>query len=86
MASKKPIPVEKENIKVGNKYYTCSYSNAIAVTVIKIFDKENKVLVKVKSDKCKPFIRSMDCIFDNAQMAKTARRRWEDSKKKRRNK
>lgn len=84
MAHKKPVPVEKEKIKVGNKYYTCSYSGVSAVTVIKIFD--NSVLVKVKSNKCNPFVRSMDYIFDNPQMAKTAGRSWEHDQRKKRKK
>lgn len=72
MGCKKPIPVKPEDIKVGNKYYTCGYTGIEMVTVIKIFEKENKVLVKVKSDKCKPFIRNMNYIFDNSPMAKGA--------------
>ena len=82
----KPIPVKPEDIEVGNKYYTCSYSGAITVTVIEIFDKENKVLVKVKNNKCKPFIRNMNYNFDNSRMAKCAGRSWESSRKRKKSK
>lgn len=47
MAYIKPIPVKRENIKVGSQYYTCGYSGSIKVTVIKIFD-DGAVLVKTK--------------------------------------
>lgn len=29
MAYIKPIPVKRENIKVGSQYYTCGYSGSI---------------------------------------------------------
>lgn len=82
----RPIPVKKENIKVENKYYTCSYCGVITVTVIKIFEDTKSVLVKVGSDKCKPFVRSMDYIFDNPEMAKSAGRNWEHDERKRKKK
>lgn len=82
MAYVKPIPVKKENIVVGNKYYSCSYSGVITVTVIKKFDNTDRVLVKVKSNKCKPFIRSMKYIFDNRDMARSAGRNWEHDQRK----
>lgn len=86
MGCKKPIPVKPEDIEVGKKYYTCSYTGIEMVTVIKIFMKENTVLVKVRSDKCKPFTRKMNYIFDNAQMAKGAVRSWKhDQRKKKKN-
>lgn len=49
MGYKKPIPVDKKDIKVGNQYCTCTYGGTIKVTVIKIFDGTNSVLVIVKS-------------------------------------
>lgn len=86
MKSKKPIAVERENIVVGNQYYTCGYTGVAKVTVIRIFPKENKVLVKVKSDKCRPFIRKMEYIFDDPRKAKGAGRKWKDSQRKKKRK
>lgn len=82
MGYTKPIPVERENIQVGNKYYTCNYSGAIAVTIVKIFDDTESVLVSVKSKRCKPFVRPMKYIFDNSFMANYARRDWEHDRRK----
>lgn len=83
MGYKKPISVEKKDIKVGNQYYTCAYGGTIRVMVIKIFDDTNSVLVKVKSKKCSPFVRSVKYIFDNPEMAKFAGRNWESDNRKR---
>lgn len=79
MGYTKPVPVKKEDIKVGNQYYTCNYSGTVIVTVIKILDKGN-VLVKTK--KSKPFVREIAYIFDNPEMAKFAGRNWEKAQKK----
>ena len=87
MAYVKPIPVKKENIIIGNKYYSCSYSGVIVITVIKRFDDTNCVLVKTKNNKCKPFIRNIEYIFDNQDMARSAGRNWEhDQRKRKKNK
>lgn len=74
--------IKKENIKLCNKYYTCNYSGEVAVTVIKIFNEEDKVLVKANSNKCKPFVRDIKYIFDNPQKAKNARHDWEHDQRK----
>ena len=79
MGYTKPVPVKKEDIKVGNQYYTCNYSGTVIVTVIKILDNGN-VLVKTK--KSKPFVREIAYIFDNPEMAKFAGRNWEKAQKK----
>lgn len=79
MGYTKPVPVKKEDIKVGNQYYTCNYSGTVTVTVIKILDKGN-VLVKTK--KSKPFVRELAYIFDDPEMAKFAGRDWEKAQKK----
>lgn len=79
MKAKKSFPVEKDKITVGKKYYTCGYSGVFMVTVIRIYPADNKVLVRVKNDKFSPFIRTMDYIFDNPQMAKGAQKKWESS-------
>ena len=84
MAYVRPIPVNKENIIIGNKYYTCSYSGAIKIIIIKIFDDTDCVLVKTNSDKSKPFVRSIKYIFDNFDMARSAGRNWEHEERKRR--
>lgn len=81
----KPIPVNREDIKVGNKYYTCNHSGVMGITVCKVFD-DNTVLVKVKNDKFKLFVRKIKYIFDNAEMAKLASRDWESDDRKRKKK
>ncbi len=83
MGYMKPVPVEKEKIRIGEKYFTCTYTGAFMVTVVKIFKETDSVLVKVKSAKCKPFVRSMKYLFDNQEMAKTAKRNWEHDERKR---
>jgi len=86
MGYTKPIPLKKEDIKVGNKYYTCNYGGVIKVAVIKIFHDTNSVLVKVNDDKRKPFVRNINCIFDDPKMAKLASRDWEKGERKRKKK
>ena len=82
MGYTKPVPVNKEDIMVGNKYYTCNYSGVMGITVCKVFD-DGAVLVKVEKDKLKPFVRKGKYIFDNAEMAKSASRDWEKDERKR---
>ena len=36
MKHKKPVPVEINKIVIGEKYYTCSWTGAISVIVLKI--------------------------------------------------
>lgn len=74
--------MKREDIKVGNKYYTCNYSGVIGITVCKLFD-DDEVLVKVEKDKFKPFVRKLKYIFDNVEMAKSASRDWEKDERKR---
>ena len=83
MGYTKPVPVKKENIKVGSQYYTCSYSGVIKVNAIKIFTDTDSILVKTKSNKLKPFVRNIKYIFDNPEMAKSAGRNWEHDERKR---
>jgi hypothetical protein len=85
MQWKRAVPVKKENIKVGDKYYSCSYTGTIKVTVIKIFNDTDCVLVETKNNKHKsnPFVRSMDYLFDDPEMAKSAGRNWEHDERKR---
>lgn len=40
------------------------------------------MLVKVKGDKFKPFVRKLKYIFDNAEMAKFVTRDWESDERK----
>ena len=61
-------------IRICEIYYTLS------------FDDTNCVLVKTKNNKCKPFIRNMEYIFDNQDMARSAGRNWEHDQRKRKNK
>lgn len=73
-------PVNKENIKVNESYWTCSYTGRIKVTVLQILSK-SKVLVKTKNGK--PFVREMEWIFDDEELCKRAGRRWEHAERKR---
>lgn len=77
----RPVPVKKEDIKIGKQYYSCWYSGVIKVIVIKIFDDTDCVLVKSKDKNCKLFVRSIKYIFDNSEMAKYAGRNWEHDEK-----
>ena len=53
------------------------------MTAIKIFYGKNSVLVKAKDNKRNPFVRSMNYIFDNLGMARSACRNWEHDERKR---
>lgn len=81
----KPLPVEKSNIKVGNQYYTCTYGSAIKITVIKVFQDRDAVLVETGNEGLdrKPFVRSTKYLFDNKKMANSAFRNWEHDERKR---
>lgn len=61
------------------------YSGTVGVIILKIFKDTNSVLVKVNSKKKehKPFVRSVNYIFDNFEMAKSANRDWEHDERKR---
>ena len=48
MKHKKPVPIEINKIIIGEKYYTCSWTGAISVIVLKIFNDTNSVLVIIK--------------------------------------
>lgn len=76
------IPIEKSNIKVGKQYYTCTYGSVIKVTIIKVFQDTDAVLVRFKDNK--PFVRQIKYIFDNAHKANSAYRDWEHDERKRR--
>ncbi len=73
-------PIDKEKIIVNEKYWTCSYTGRIRVTVIKILG-NSKVLVKTKNGN--PFIREMRWIFDDEELCKRAGRQWEHDERKR---
>lgn len=83
MGYKRPIPVKKEDIKVGNKYFACSYCGPIGVTVLKIFMDTDCVLVQTGGKKVKPFVRQREFIFNNVVMARAAGRDWEHEERKR---
>jgi hypothetical protein len=88
MQWKRPVPVKKENITVGDTYYSCSYTGTIKVRVIKIFADTDCVLAEIATTKRnkrknKPFVRSMDYLFDDPEMAKSAGRDWEHDERKR---
>lgn len=52
------------------------YSGTVGVIILKIFKDTNSVFVKVNSKKKehKPFVRSVNYIFDNFEMAKSVNR------------
>ena len=88
MKHKKPVPIEINKIIIGEKYYTCSWTGAISVIVMKIFNDTNSVLVEINSKKkgYKPFVRPVNYIFDNQEMAKSAGKAWEHDERKRKKK
>lgn len=75
-------PINRDDIRVGNRYWTCSWTGRVKVEVIEIL-KGAKVLVKTNGKNCSPFIREMDWIFDDEENCKRAGKRWENHERKR---
>ena len=65
----KPIPVDKEKLIIGRTYYTCNYSGACKVILIKINLDTNNVLVKGKKD-TQPYIRPIKWENENRKNKK----------------
>lgn len=76
--------VKKEDLKIGETYYTCSYTGAIKVTLLEML-KYGNVLVEQKRKKGnKKLIRPRDYMFSNPEFAKQCGKRWEHYERKRR--
>jgi len=77
--------IDKTKIKLNDTvYYTPSYSGAISVIVLKVFDNDT-ALVRTPSNKkeLSPFVRPLAFLFCDAESAKRSRRDWENYEKKR---
>ena len=77
--------IDKIKIKLNDTvYYTTSYSGAISVIVLKVFDNDT-ALVRTPSKKkeLSPFVRPLAFLFCDAESAKRNGRDWENFEKKR---
>lgn len=65
---------KQRKLQIGEKYYTCSYTGVERVSIIKIFDDNEHVLVKAdkEGNKAKPFVRHIKYIFNSDNKAKNA--------------
>ena len=74
-------PVDKDKI-IFNKqsYYTCSYTGAVSVKILKLVGKD-KVLVQNKGG---TFIRPIKYVFESYDDARRNGRNWEHDERKRR--
>jgi len=72
--------INKDKIIFNTKtYYTCSYSGAISVKILKLFD-DGCVLVQNSK---KPFVRPLEYVFNTAEDARKGGRNWEHYERKR---
>ena len=84
--------VEKRNVsandlKVGETYYTCSYTGAIKVTLLKMLNNGNVLLErKFKNKPSQTFIRSKDYLFLDENSARQCGKRWEHTERQRKKK
>lgn len=77
--------INKTKIKLNDTvYYTPSYSGAISVIILKVFDNDT-ALVRTPSRKkeLSPFVRPLEFLFCDAESAKRSGRDWENYEKKR---
>lgn len=72
--------INKDKIVFNTQtYFTCSYSGAIAVKILKLFD-DGCVLVQAGK---KPFIRPLMYVYSTAEDARKGGRNWEHYERKR---
>ena len=75
--------INKDKIVFNTKtYFTCSYSGAIAVKILKLFD-DGCVLVQAGKD---PFVWPIQYVYNEYEHARKGGRDWEhDERKRKRN-
>lgn len=79
--------VNENDIKIGETYYTCSYTGAIKVTLLKILKDDNVlVMVKRKDGKNDVFTRPKKYLFSTYTSAKQCGKRWEHAERQRKKK
>ena len=83
MRDKTFSPVKAEDIKVGEKYYTCNYTGVVMIKITKI-DTNSVVGTTIINKKTVPIVRSKRFIFDNPDGAKRTGHEWEHADRKRR--
>ena len=72
--------INKDKIVFNTQtYFTCSYSGAIAVKILKIFD-DGCVLVQAGK---KPFVRPLMYVYNTTEDARKGGRDWEHDERKR---
>lgn len=73
-------PVDKDKIIFNTQtYYTCSYTGAVGVKILKLVGKD-KVLVQNKGG---TFIRPIKYVFETYEDARRNGRNWEHDERKR---
>jgi len=78
--------LNKAKIKLNDTvYYTPSYSGAISVIVLKVFDNDT-ALVRTPSNKkeLSPFVRPLAFLFYDAESARKSGKEWEHFERNRR--
>ena len=72
--------INKDKIVFNSQtYFTCSYSGAIAVKILKLFD-DGCVLAQAGK---KPFVRPLMYVYNTAEDARKGGRNWEHYERKR---
>ena len=72
--------INKDKIVFNTQiYFTCSYSGATAVKILKLFD-DGCVLVQASK---KPFIRPIQYVYNQYEHARIGSRDWEHYERKR---
>ena len=70
-------------LEIGKKYYTNSYTGVIMVTLLEIIDEETAL---VKTKKSEPFKKSIRWLWEKEDIAKNTGRAWEHAKRRSRRK
>lgn len=72
--------INKDKIVFNTQtYYTCSYTGAIAVKILKLFD-DGCALVQAGK---KPFVRHIQYVYNEYEHARKGGRDWEHAERKR---
>mgnify|MGYP004470116927 FL=1 len=75
--------MKANELEIGKKYYTNSYTGVIMVTLLEIIDEETAL---VKTKKSEPFKKSIKWLWETEDIAKNAGIAWEQAKRRSRRK
>lgn len=79
--------VDANDLKIGETYFTCSYTGTIKVTLLKMLEDGNVlVMLKHKDGNNNVFARPKEYMFSNYTSAKQCGKRWEHYERKRKKK